>query len=153
MGTPAFTLYTKDDSQLKRILKGDLYSTALAYIHGQFDVSGDLTAALLLKQKYTHSGIVDRLWAVAARFTPMRLETWIQSRKRAARNIRFHYDVSNAFYASFLDSRFVYSAGYFMDPNWSLEQAQLAKLNEVCKSLDLHPGERFLDVGSGWGAC
>jgi cyclopropane-fatty-acyl-phospholipid synthase len=45
----------------------------------------------------------------------------------------------------------VYSEGYFQDPGWSLEQAQQAKLDGICRALDLRPGDRFLDVGCGWG--
>jgi hypothetical protein len=77
---------------------------------------------------------------------------WLQTAQRARRNIRFHYDRSNAFYQQFLDSRMVYSCAYFADPSWSLEEAQLAKLDHICRKLDLTLGDRFLDIGSGWGA-
>ena len=151
-GAAAFTLLVADEPQLQRILKGDDYSAARAYVRGEFEVSGDLVAAVRLKHNYTHSRFFHRLWSVAARWAPSRIETWFQSKKRAAENIRYHYDVSNEFYAKFLDSRMVYSEGYFEDPSWSLEQAQQAKLDGICRDLDLRPGERFLDVGCGWGA-
>jgi len=65
--------------------------------------------------------------------------------------VQFHYDLSNAFYALFLDPEMVYSCAYF--PSWdaSLEEAQVAKLDMICRKLRLQPGERFLDIGSGWG--
>lgn len=65
--------------------------------------------------------------------------------------IQFHYDLSNAFYALFLDQRMVYSCAYF--PQWgvTLEEAQEAKLDIVCRKLRLKPGEKFLDIGCGWG--
>jgi len=65
--------------------------------------------------------------------------------------VQFHYDLSNAFYALFLDPEMVYSCAYF--PNWeaSLEEAQVAKLDMICRKLRLKPGERFLDIGCGWG--
>lgn len=66
--------------------------------------------------------------------------------------IQFHYDVSNEFYSLFLDSEMVYSCGYFENRDTSLEEAQLAKLDMICKRLRLQPGERFFDVGCGWGA-
>ncbi|MDB5569509.1 MAG: SAM-dependent methyltransferase [Hyphomicrobiales bacterium] len=66
--------------------------------------------------------------------------------------IGFHYDLSNAFYALFLDPRMVYTCAYFADPGMSLEEAQLAKLDMICRKLRLKPGERFLDIGCGWGA-
>ncbi len=65
--------------------------------------------------------------------------------------IRFHYDVSNAFYAMFLDSEMVYSCGYFETAETSLDDAQIAKLDRICRKLRLQPGDRLLDIGSGWG--
>ncbi|WP_437224142.1 class I SAM-dependent methyltransferase [Planctomicrobium sp. SH661] len=66
--------------------------------------------------------------------------------------IQFHYDLSNEFYELFLDPEMVYSCGYFTDWNNSLEQAQIDKLEMICRKLRLQPGERFLDIGCGWGA-
>ncbi|WP_437187094.1 class I SAM-dependent methyltransferase [Planctomicrobium sp. SH668] len=66
--------------------------------------------------------------------------------------IQFHYDVSNEFYELFLDPEMVYSCAYFTDWNQSLEQAQVNKLDITCRKLLLKPGERFLDIGCGWGA-
>jgi cyclopropane-fatty-acyl-phospholipid synthase len=66
--------------------------------------------------------------------------------------IQFHYDVSNEFYQLFLDPEMVYSCAYFTDWNNSLEQAQQDKLDMICRKLRLAPGERFLDIGCGWGA-
>ncbi len=65
--------------------------------------------------------------------------------------IQFHYDVSNSFYALFLDPEMVYSPAYFARPDMSLEQAQVEKLDRVCRRLRLQPGERLLDIGCGWG--
>ncbi len=66
--------------------------------------------------------------------------------------IQFHYDISNEFYEQFLDPEMVYSCAYFTDWNNSLEQAQQDKLDMICRKLRLQPGERFLDIGCGWGA-
>ena len=65
--------------------------------------------------------------------------------------IRFHYDVGNDFYALFLDPEMQYSCAYFRDWQNSLEIAQHDKLDMICRKLRLQPGERFLDIGSGWG--
>jgi cyclopropane-fatty-acyl-phospholipid synthase len=65
--------------------------------------------------------------------------------------IRFHYDVGNDFYRLFLDREMVYSCAYFTDWGNSLEQAQRDKLDMICRKLRLQPGERFLDIGCGWG--
>jgi cyclopropane-fatty-acyl-phospholipid synthase len=65
--------------------------------------------------------------------------------------IQFHYDIGNDFYRLFLDPEMLYSCGYFTDRNNSLEQAQQDKLEMICRKLRLQPGERFLDIGCGWG--
>lgn len=66
--------------------------------------------------------------------------------------IQFHYDVGNDFYRLFLDENMVYSCAYFTDWTNTLEQAQLDKLDMICRKLQLKPGDRFLDIGCGWGA-
>ena len=76
----------------------------------------------------------------------------IHSRDRDERAVRFHYDVGNDFYAHWLDRQMVYSCAYFERGDESLESAQTAKLDYVCRKLRLAPGERLLDIGCGWGA-
>jgi cyclopropane-fatty-acyl-phospholipid synthase len=66
--------------------------------------------------------------------------------------IEYHYDVSNDFYALFLDREMVYSCGYFRSPDDSLELAQQRKIDHILTKLRITPGERLLDVGCGWGA-
>jgi cyclopropane-fatty-acyl-phospholipid synthase len=66
--------------------------------------------------------------------------------------VRHHYDVSDDFYRLFLDEGMVYSCAYFRRGGEPLEEAQRAKLDLVCRKLDLAPGDRLLDVGCGWGA-
>ena len=72
--------------------------------------------------------------------------------EKDAEQIQFHYDVSDDFYALWLDPRRVYSCAYYKDLSMSLAQAQEAKLDHICRKLQLKPGERFWDIGSGWGA-
>jgi len=72
--------------------------------------------------------------------------------ERDARAVRHHYDVSNDFFALFLDASMTYSCAIFADEEESLEAAQERKLEVVCSKLALVPGERLLDVGCGWGS-
>lgn len=65
--------------------------------------------------------------------------------------MHFHYDLSNAFYALFLCPEMVYTCAYYPTPESTLEEAQVAKLDLVCRKLRLQPGERMLDIGCGWG--
>jgi cyclopropane-fatty-acyl-phospholipid synthase len=70
---------------------------------------------------------------------------------RDAAAIQFHYDVGNDFYKLWLDPRMVYSCAYFKSQDETLENAQVAKLDLICRKLRLKPGERLLDIGCGWG--
>ena len=67
-------------------------------------------------------------------------------------NIGYHYDLSNEFYAAFLDPEMVYSCAYFTEPHDDIARAQRDKLDMICRKLRLKPGERLLDIGCGWGA-
>ncbi len=70
---------------------------------------------------------------------------------RDAAAIHYHYDVGNEFYKLWLDRRMVYSCAYFRSAEDSLDVAQEAKLDLICRKLRLKPGERLLDIGCGWG--
>jgi len=75
-----------------------------------------------------------------------------QARRDDTAFIQFHYDVGNDFYALFLDPEMLYSCAYFTDWSNDLARAQHDKLDMICRKLRLQPGERFLDIGCGWGA-
>jgi cyclopropane-fatty-acyl-phospholipid synthase len=68
------------------------------------------------------------------------------------KNVQYHYDLSNAFYALFLDPAMVYSCAYFTDWDNDLATAQQDKLSMICRKLRLQSGDTFLDIGCGWGA-
>ena len=82
---------------------------------------------------------------------PGRMRLWLHQRRPNRANIAHHYDVSNAFYKLWLDERMVYSCAYFRRADDTLETAQAAKLDHICRKLRLRPGEQLLDVGCGWG--
>jgi len=74
------------------------------------------------------------------------------SLQSARRNIHHHYDIGNDFYKLWLDKQMVYTCAYFSDQAMSLEDAQIAKLDHVCRKLWLQPGEQVVEAGCGWGA-
>jgi cyclopropane-fatty-acyl-phospholipid synthase len=73
------------------------------------------------------------------------------TRSGSRRNIAAHYDLGNEFFALFLDPTMMYSSAVFEHPAMTLEEAQVAKLERICRRLDLRPGERVLEIGTGWG--
>ena len=84
-----------------------------------------------------------------------RLARWLTAPNdlRSARaNVHHHYDLGNDFYRRWLDRDMVYTCAYFSDPAISLEQAQTAKLDLVCRKLRLRPGDTVVEAGCGWGA-
>lgn len=70
----------------------------------------------------------------------------------SAENIRAHYDVSNEFFALFLDPTMTYSCGVYEHPETTLEEASIAKIDRLCRKLDLKPTDHLLEIGTGWGA-
>ncbi len=74
------------------------------------------------------------------------------SQSENQKNISYHYDVSNAFYALWLDREMVYTCAYFHDWSDDLDRVQIQKLDMICRKLRLRPGETMLDIGSGWGS-
>jgi cyclopropane-fatty-acyl-phospholipid synthase len=75
----------------------------------------------------------------------------VQAKRSNKDFIQFHYDISNEFYALFLDPEMLYSCGYFKTRETTLAQAQQDKLDMICRKLRLKPGDKFLDIGCGWG--
>jgi cyclopropane-fatty-acyl-phospholipid synthase len=73
------------------------------------------------------------------------------SRSGSARNIAAHYDLGNELYSLMLDPTMAYSCGIFETPESTLEQASIAKFDAVCRKLALRPGERVVEIGTGWG--
>ncbi len=70
----------------------------------------------------------------------------------ARRNVHRHYDLGAEFFRLWLDSQLVYSGAYFSSPSLTLEEAQITKMDYICRKLNLQPGERVVDIGCGWGA-
>jgi len=128
------------------------YSAATAFVRGDLEVPGDLIEAVRSYLEETPRDLAYRLLALVARWGPWKLAPKLLGGAGEASRLRHHYDLSNEFYRQFLDSRMVYSCAYFDRPGASLEDAQLAKLDLVCRKLELRPGERLLDIGCGWGA-
>jgi len=151
-GPPKFTLTVPDFGRLQDLVRGGAYSVAMAFLKGDILLEGDAVAAVRHFRRTAGHSFGARVRVILVKYGPWRFERLFQSRARAAGNIRFHYDRSNDFYRQFLDRRLVYSCGYFAKPDETLDSAQLAKLDLICRKLEIQPRERFLDIGCGWGA-
>lgn len=146
-----FTLVGSSNVDARQYVKLDAYSAAAAFVDGKFDVHGDLLAAIRFYSGQPHSMMRQVLYSALARLEHLRIYSLLGTRDESAKNIQYHYDRSNEFYAQFLDSRMIYSAAYFDSPDDSLDRAQQQKLEMICRDLVLRPGDTFLDVGCGWG--
>src|SRR4051794_12645730 len=143
---PEFDVIARTFSGLKALASPAMGALARAYVRNDVDFTGSARKALAIAESMVGE-IAHGRDSVGA---------WLrhvlhQSRSNRA-NISHHYDVSNAFYRLFLDQRMVYSCAYFRSPEDSLDTAQANKLDHICRKLRLAPGERFLDIGCGWGA-
>ncbi|MGH2930886.1 MAG: class I SAM-dependent methyltransferase, partial [Solirubrobacteraceae bacterium] len=140
-----------------------------SWVDGSLDVDGDLEAVLRTRQAFqgVELSALDRvrLAQAALRVAGVRLLRppripRIEARLRGTRRslirdrtaVRHHYDVSNRFYRLVLGPTMVYSCAYFTGAGDTLEAAQERKLDLICRKLRLRKGERFLDIGGGWGS-
>lgn len=171
---PDFSLTFKSARNFQElVLSRDPLCLAESYFQGLIDIDGDLYNALKLRHHLSslQLSLIERaeLAAQALRIKPEKTAQngsdtprWektfgqklgIRSSRRLNHDaISFHYDVSNDFYALWLDEQMVYSCAYYQAVSQSLEQAQRNKLDHICRKLRLKPGERLLDIGCGWGA-
>ena len=142
---PRVTLRLTDARTAAALARPSMLALAEAYIEGGLELDGDIREAIRSAEALsrTHS---EETFERASRAGVHRT----RAADRAA--VRHHYDVSNEFYALWLDPRMVYSCAYFRTAADSLEQAQVAKLDHICTKLRLAPGEKLLDIGCGWGA-
>src|SRR5713101_3421497 len=141
---PKVKIGVPSPSALRFLLSPDLMKLGQAYVEGTLRVEGPILEVFRVAESFARSA------ASGGRKGLRRV--WRHSRKRDRDAIQYHYDVSNAFYSLWLDRNMVYSCAYFHSEADSLDAAQEQKLDHILNKLMLRPGERFLDIGCGWGA-
>jgi cyclopropane-fatty-acyl-phospholipid synthase len=141
---PKVKIGVPNPSALRFLLSPDLMKLGQAYVEGYLRVEGPILEVFRVAESLTR-GAASHGRKGLRRF-------WRHNRKRDRDAIAYHYDVSNEFYSLWLDRNMVYSCAYFRSENDSLELAQEQKLDHILDKLLLRPGERFLDIGCGWGA-
>lgn len=149
-------------------LPGTEFGLGEAYLYDDFDVQGDLEQifdiAYRLSQASSSIEAKMRLGVELMRLPSRGRDQRSRSKRSSAKltgrphsverdrqAVTYHYDVSNEFYSLWLDRRLVYSCAYFRSPDDDLNTAQERKLDYICRKLRLHPGQRLLDIGCGWG--
>jgi cyclopropane-fatty-acyl-phospholipid synthase len=169
----------RDRAAIRHVLwqPGEL-GIARAYVQGHLDIEGDLSDGLRAMwaavreardadpdagRPRVRAKHVARALGLAARYRlvgrrpaiPLAeavLTGDLHSRERDRAAISHHYDLSNEFYELILDPNMAYSSGYHRESGWSLEEAQTAKLDLICRKLGLEPGMHLVDIGCGWGS-
>jgi cyclopropane-fatty-acyl-phospholipid synthase len=162
-----FTLILNHPEALQNMFSPPLdVALGESYAYGDYDIEGDFESAFRLADY-----LIEHEWKLADRVnialqlarvrSKLRsrtdsLQASLHGRKHSESRDRLavthHYNLSNEFFALWLDPRLVYSCAYFASPDQDLAVAQENKLDLICRKLKLQPGERFLDIGCGWGA-
>jgi cyclopropane-fatty-acyl-phospholipid synthase len=143
------TIFIRDRKTLLRFAVHPELYFGDAYSEGKIEVEGNLIEVLecafrcMSKAPKKNPAKIFK----AGIFRRPRLNTLRGSRK----NIHDHYDIGNDFYKLWLDEKMQYTCAYFPTPSATLEEAQIAKMDHVCKKLMLNPGETVVEAGFGWG--
>ncbi|MDR7096915.1 SAM-dependent methyltransferase [Hydrogenophaga laconesensis] len=143
---PQVEIRVRDASALPLLIDPGLDTLGQAYVEGLIDVDGSMEDILAVAHRLAENaepegGLLGRL---RRRFS--------HTRESDSDAIQYHYDVSNEFYAEWLDERMVYSCGYFENGDETLAEAQVKKIDHILTKIQLQPGQRLLDIGCGWGA-
>jgi cyclopropane-fatty-acyl-phospholipid synthase len=123
-----------------------------SYIHGCWETSDLVALARILLRNRDVLDNMDSGAALLAR--PLKKAFhWLNrnSRTGSRRNIAAHYDLGNEFYALWLDPEMMYSCAWYETPATPLDEAAVAKLDRICRRLDLGPNDRVIEIGTGWG--
>lgn len=144
-GKATLQVAVRSPKALMSLANPSLGQIAKAYVEGEIDLQGDIRETIQVGEAL-----------VAGDSTTYRKRStvwkwWRHTRPADRKAIQHHYDVGNEFYGLWLDANRVYSCAYFRSPDDSLDKAQEQKLEHICRKLQLQPGERFLDIGCGWG--
>jgi cyclopropane-fatty-acyl-phospholipid synthase len=146
------TLEVTDRRFYRSLVFGGAVGAAEAYIEGYWNCD-DLTN--LIRILVLNRNVLESMQRGPARITaPLRkLSHWVNSNTRSGsrRNIARHYDLGNDFFSLWLDDTMMYSSAVFENPDMSLRDASIAKLDRLCRKLDLSPQDHLLEIGTGWG--
>ena len=149
---PSVTIRITDPTLSRKLLLNPELRFAEAYMDGGLDVALEDLRELLRLFKLNKAHLNRSPSQAIVRRAARVLKRVVRNNPfRAGRNARAHYDIGNDLYRLFLDSDLQYSCAYYPNGDETLEQAQLAKKRHIAAKLMLRPGQRVLEIGSGWG--
>lgn len=145
-GTPQVTLRVPNVSALTYLFQPSLSNLGEAYVEGKIDVEGPVKSIISVA-----NSLAEKTLKAEGKLSRI-VRSIRHTKEKDAAAIRYHYDVSNAFYKLFLDENMVYSCAYFENGDESLASAQLKKIDHILTKIQVQPGDTLLDIGCGWGA-
>lgn len=148
--SPAATIVFRDLRALLKVLFNPEIGLGDGYATADVEVEGDLVGALEAVYRSWPARSADGWLKKFLSRWKERLEA--NTPRRARDNVHYHYDLTTDFYRLWLDPQLVYTCAYFPTPSASLKEAQIAKMDHVCRKLQLRPGETVAEAGCGWGA-
>ena len=152
----AVTLHLNDLAAFGHLVTGQIGKVGQDYVEGRMDFEGGVRelmalAAELMPEDPTRGADAPAPLSWLRHFRQIAQSRSHHQIETDARHVQFHYDVSDNFYGLWLDPKRIYSCAYFAHPDMTIAEAQETKLEHICTKLMLKPGERFLDIGAGWG--
>jgi len=151
-GAPMIEVEIKDPAFWPALAFGGTVGAGEAYMDGRWDCA-DLTGLvrLLLRHRSALLDLEDGFARLSAPLRALLHRARDNNRAGSRRNIAVHYDLGNDFYRLWLDETLMYSSAIFARPDLSLAEASTAKLERICRKLDLRPQDQVLEIGTGWG--
>ena len=141
-----------DDRCLREIAVGGSLGAAEAYLRGMWSASDLVPLLRIFCRNMDELTRLDTGIAAATAYVARLLHRFARNSTRGSRrNIAAHYDLSNEFFQLFLDPTLMYSSGLFERPGQTMEQASVAKLDRICRKLELQSDDHVIEIGTGWG--
>lgn len=147
---PVARILIRSRAAFWRLLRNPTIAFGDGYCDRSIEIEGDLVECQLAIFRHLRNSRSTRgfaRWFVKLYARPRR-----HSVSESRDCVHAHYDIGNSFYQLWLDERMVYTCAYFAEPSFTLEQAQVAKLDHVCRKLQLAPQQTVVEAGCGWGA-
>lgn len=148
----AATISVSDPAAYRRVLTGGTLAAARSYVRGEWSADDLPAVCRIFTQNMNVALRLERGWARLSE-PGFKAAQWIMrnTRRGSRRNIEAHYDLGNDFFRLFLDETMSYSCAVFERDDCTLAEASRAKIDRLCRALDLSPTDHLLEIGTGWG--